>query len=553
MVGRPRCMTHTVKYRLETRSRRTLHRTIKGAEASVQRPVARLVGATRGHRLAFWAGLTALPAALTLSLISVASAHAATYCVQAPSCSGTDATLDQALSYAAASSDDDTIQIGPGTFSGNGFRYGPGANGGNLTIAGAGPKQTTLSGVSTYGIVLEVDEDASNHVATVENLGIQVPRGASYTSGISIARGLVEHVQATSPGTSGYPIGFRIGDGTILRHDIADVGPNGFAGVEMTGSPASAESRVADSTAIGRFGILVESGPGRVTRTRVQANQEGIEACNTEADVDDTLIQLVGQYASGLVVQAGGRCGGDPAAIQAKQVTIVGDSSPAVPGVAALQDYAGAYAASLDLRHSIIRDLATTINWNNTAGASATIGSTDADLSSGAQTGAPGTLNLAGGNIDRNPRFVDPASGNFHLLWNSPAIDAGPSEPFAVWESKLDLADRPRIVDGDGNGTARRDMGAYEYQHRRPHAEAKASPGKRPKGRPFRFSAAGSTDPDPGDTLRYRWHFDDGATAKGITVEHAFSDSGRHHGTVKVTDPTGLRARASATVRVSAR
>ena len=56
----------------------------------------------------------------------------------------------------------------------------------------------------------------------------------------------------------------------------------------------------------------------------------------------------------------------------------------------------------------------------------------------------------------------------------------------------------------------------------------RTQPAKRSVGRPFRFSAAGSSDPDPGDTLRYRWHFDDGAKAKGITVEHAFSDPGRH-------------------------
>jgi PKD domain-containing protein len=518
----------------------------------VHRPVARLVGTTRYRRFAFWAGLMAITTALTLSLISVASAHAATYCVQAPGCSGTDTTLQQALSYAAASTDNDTVQIGPGIFSGNGFRYAPGANGGQLTIQGAGPKQTILTGASIDGTVLEVDEDASHDLATVEDLGLQVPRGASYTQGLSIARGLVEHVVATSPGTSGYPIGLRIGDGTIARHDTADVGFNGFAGIEMTGSPASAESRVEDSTAVGRWGILVEAGPGSVTRTRIQAVQEGIEACNTEADVDDTLIQLSGKYAIGLAVQAGGRCGGDPAAMNAKHVTIVGDNSPATTGVGAVQVFADPYAATLDLRHSIIRGIAYTLAWRSTGPATATIGSTDADLSAGAQTGTPGTLNLAGGNIDSNPRFVDPGSSNYHLLWSSPAIDAGPSEPFAVWESRLDLADRPRIVDGDGNGTARRDMGAYEYQHRRPKAKADASPDKRPVGRPFKFSAVGSTDPDAGDALRYRWRFDDGAKAKGITVEHAFSDPGKHRGRVRVTDPTGLRANAAVTVRVKA-
>lgn len=546
-------MTHTVKSQPETTTRWRLQSTGNGAEVSVWPPVVIPAGTTRGYRLRLRAGLAAMVAALTLSLISVASAHAATYCVQAPGCTGTNATLDQALSYAAASTDNDTVQIGPGTFSGNGFRYAPGANGGQLTIQGAGPKQTILTGVGVYGDVLEVNEDASHDVATVEDLGLQVPREAGYTRGLSIARGLVEHVVATSPGTTGYPIGFRVGDGTIVRHDVADVGFNGFAGFEMVGDPTSVENRVEDSTAIGRWGILVEAGPGSVTRTRVQAVQEGIEACNTEADVDDTLIQLSGKYAIGLAVQAGGRCGGNPAAMNAKHVTIVGDNSPATTDVGAVQVFADPYAATLDLRHSIIRGIAYTLAWRSVGTATATIGSTDAKLSASAQTGTPGTLNLAGGNIDTSPRFVDPGSSNYHLLWNSPAIDAGPSEPFAVWESRFDLAGQPRIVDGDGNGTARRDMGAFEYQHRRPHAEADASPHKRPVGHPFRFSAVGSSDPDPGDTLRYRWHFDDGAKATGITVEHAFSDPGRHRGRVRVIDPTGLRANATATVRVRAR
>jgi hypothetical protein len=57
---------------------------------SVPRRAAVPVGTT-GHRLVLQAALTALGAWLAWSLISVVSAHAATYCVQAPTCSGTDA------------------------------------------------------------------------------------------------------------------------------------------------------------------------------------------------------------------------------------------------------------------------------------------------------------------------------------------------------------------------------------------------------------------------------------------------------------------------------
>ena len=65
------------------------------------------------------------------------------------------------------------------------------------------------------------------------------------------------------------------------------------------------------------------------------------------------------------------------------------------------------------------------------------------------------------GNISANPRFIDNVS-NFELRPTSPAIDAGtnsvPNLPHK------DFSGQPRIVDGDGNGTATIDMGACEFQ-----------------------------------------------------------------------------------------
>jgi len=451
------------------------------------------------------------------------------------------------------SSEDDTIKIGTGTLSGSGFRYAPGANGGNLTIQGAGADKTILTGVGIYGNVLEVNADASNHVGHVEDLGFSVTRNTGYTSGLAISRGLVERVHATSPGTIGYPIGIRAGGGTVIKHSVADVGQTGFAGFELLGDPMQVPSRVEDSTAIGRWGILVESGPGQVSRTHVRATQEGIEACNTEADVDDTVIELSGKYALGLAIQAGGRCSATPALMKANHVTIVGDGSPMPAGVAALQIFADPYSATLNLRHSIIRNVAHTITWRTTGSATATIGSTDANLSAGAQDGTPGTLTLLPGNIDADPRWVDSLSGDYRLLFDSPAIDAGPSEPFDLWESPLDILGQPRLVDGNGDGSAKRDMGAYEYQHRPPHARAAALVGTNGQGQPVSLTAAGSSDPDPGDSLTYDWTFDDGKTATGLAITHAFRKIGAHTATVTVKDPTGLTAAATATVQVTAR
>ncbi len=66
------------------------------------------------------------------------------------------------------------------------------------------------------------------------------------------------------------------------------------------------------------------------------------------------------------------------------------------------------------------------------------------------------------GNISRNPRFVDPENGDFHLLPNSPCIDAGR----LVEEVTGDFEGTPRPYDayagtrGDGSDY---DMGAFEF------------------------------------------------------------------------------------------
>ncbi len=67
------------------------------------------------------------------------------------------------------------------------------------------------------------------------------------------------------------------------------------------------------------------------------------------------------------------------------------------------------------------------------------------------------------GNINAYPMFVDMDGGNLRLLDGSPCIDTG-SNDFVPEDLIVDLDGNERIVDGDGDGTAAVDMGAYEYQ-----------------------------------------------------------------------------------------
>jgi PKD domain-containing protein len=117
--------------------------------------------------------------------------------------------------------------------------------------------------------------------------------------------------------------------------------------------------------------------------------------------------------------------------------------------------------------------------------------------------------------------------------------------------STTDLDGNPRSV-GLSHADTPVDLGAYEYQRRAPKAAASA-PADSIAGQPIAFDGSGSNDPDSGDSLTYHWSFDDGTSATGKSVAHAFSTPGAHKATVTVTDPTGLTDTATSSVSVAAR
>ncbi len=72
--------------------------------------------------------------------------------------------------------------------------------------------------------------------------------------------------------------------------------------------------------------------------------------------------------------------------------------------------------------------------------------------------GNGGSVNCGPGLIfDKDPLFIDPAAGNFHLQENSPAIDTGSNEIVGQLGILTDLDGNPRIL----NSTV--DLGAFEF------------------------------------------------------------------------------------------
>ena len=88
---------------------------------------------------------------------------------------------------------------------------------------------------------------------------------------------------------------------------------------------------------------------------------------------------------------------------------------------------------------------------------------TNNDAFSANGSGLQGTCSAQGssnGNISADPLFV--SKTNFRLQAASPAIDVGDNS--APDLPLRDLGGKPRIVEGDADGTAIIDMGAYEFQ-----------------------------------------------------------------------------------------
>lgn len=76
-------------------------------------------------------------------------------------------------------------------------------------------------------------------------------------------------------------------------------------------------------------------------------------------------------------------------------------------------------------------------------------------------TCSPDATHGVDGNITNAPMFVDAGNGDYRLRATSPCIDAGSN---GVVTTSTDIDGNERIIDGDLDGTATVDMGAYEFQ-----------------------------------------------------------------------------------------
>jgi hypothetical protein len=405
----------------------------------------------RTHALA-----AALATAMAASLGTAGAASAGTYCVAQPACSGTSIPdLQDALIAAAVDPAPDRIEVGPGLFHSDvGFSYTPVGAGNTLELVGAGRDKTELRGDSKANhrsaLVLESAAPAKVSDLTIKSSNPTDP--LFVTGGLRIF-GLAERIDVKG-GTRSNGVEL-LKDSTLKASTISIA--SGLNGVLSTDGSAV----VSDSSIDAQYGgaAAAASGSGSLTVSHSKLSGAlGVEATKGGAIKIDNSVVLANE--TGLYAYD---VGGSPTSIDATNVTVVG-TDPSVDGVQSSSVNAPR-TTNVTVENSVIAQVSHSLRRSSVTGGTASLAARHSayDQATVAEFG-PGSIDEAQGNLDlTSPGFVDLAAGDYRLAADSPLRDAGDLAP-AGGLAATDLAGNGRSVDGNGDGTATPDIGAFEFQ-----------------------------------------------------------------------------------------
>jgi hypothetical protein len=304
----------------------------------------------------------------------------------------------------------------------------------------------------------------ANH-ASVQDLRIEMPvTTPTNDQGLwAFNAGTVSGVTVDGTGTSN-TTGLHLSTSTVTNSSVQMPLGSGTRGVFSTGGTTISDTIIRAAQAFDHSGANTTD---TLSRVRMEAVTEGIVTDSGTVTVDDALIDLGSGAGAGLAA-VNFNASTSLKAINANHVTVVGGGVGSKGAWAYAANPNALQTSTIELTNSIVRgpatDLVTDATNNGSQGgnsvAQINVGYTDYH-SAGGTIGANGAGGVVPGtgNLDVDPLFVDAASGDYHLTAISPVVDKGDPAPGGP---ATDLGGNARVVDGDGNGVAVRDMGAYE-------------------------------------------------------------------------------------------
>lgn len=360
---------------------------------------------------------------------------------------GSGQAFADALAQAQGNPGPDRILLGAGYYTApdpNGFNYASLSD--PVEIAGTGregPGATIINAPSgsLHSLQLGGGSGSSIHDVRIE-LPIGTPAGGIGLQTSGIARHITVFAKDTQQSNS--HTGVVLNGGT-LEDSIVDVGMKLSAGANLADGPAP--STVRDSVVTASTPVASSYG-GLIERSRLIGGALGLQAWRNLTTVRSSTIETQLPHARGVYEYTSP---GYDTNVVLDGVDVIGPGGADTRGVWT-STLAQGTKATATVRNSILRGFIASL---------AAEGGGKVDASYSDYDGS-GNLNQGGEITESSISNVGAAGfaapGDYHLAQGSPLVDAG--DPAA--QQGLDLAGNPLVADGNGDGAARRDIGAYE-------------------------------------------------------------------------------------------
>ena len=498
-------------------------------------------------------------AAIPIALAMVPAAGAVVYCVNDTACAAAggsaQASITNAFTAAKNHPGPDRVQIGAGTYtagSADGFEYGAPEASNSVEVVGAGMTQTHIvpaSGGDDGYTTLKISGSVLSSVQDLEVAARALSGVTSFNTALDVA-GTARHVSVT---VSLHQTGVALAAGSSLLDSQVTSTSFDFT---SPGVFARGPGGLVERSAVASGDLAIQAGTGGsvlVTHSRVSGGA-AVRGDGGSAVVENSILTYKPGAPSftGIFASSNGTA-------TARHVTIDGTGAPAGASRGAEAFASGVNVDSeVLIESSVLMGVETSLERINGSNGTTNITARYSNYNPAtnkASGGGSGAISQGPGNINVDPGYTDRAAGDYRLRADSQMIDA--ADPNGTLNEDFRLTPRP--ADGNGDGTATRDIGAFEFVSAPPLAVI-TGPDTADAGTPATFSGSSSSDPDPGDALTYSWTAAGGGLAKllraaavsatGPDLTQAFPTPGTASVVLTVTDRAGLTASATKAVTV---